>query len=112
MREDEVGAATVDLEVDAEDLLRHRGALDVPPRPPATPRRLPGGVLAGFLRLPEREVVGVPLERGDVVLPLINRLDGPVRELPVAGEALDAEVHVPSRHVRVSRLEQLLDERN
>ena len=35
VREDEVGAAAVDVEVEPEDLLRHRRALDVPARPPA-----------------------------------------------------------------------------
>ena len=57
MGEDEVRAAAVDLEVGAEDRLRHRRALDVPARPALAPRRRPGGVLALLARLPEREVL-------------------------------------------------------
>ena len=65
--EDQVGAAAVDLEVHAEDLLGHRRALDVPARAPAAPGRVPGGVLALLARLPEREVLGRLLELGGVV---------------------------------------------
>jgi class 3 adenylate cyclase len=55
MWEDEIVAAAVDVESLAEDLERHRGALDVPTRPAGTPRRRPFG-LARFRGLPEREV--------------------------------------------------------
>src|SRR4029077_1650325 len=63
VRELEVESAAVNLEARTEVLLRHRGALDVPARPDAAPRRLPPGVLARLVRLPEREVARILLER-------------------------------------------------
>src|SRR5688572_2919115 len=55
MREDEVLAATVEVERLAQVLGRHGGALDMPPGPARTPRALPRR-LARLGRLPEREV--------------------------------------------------------
>ena len=55
VREHEVVAAAVDVEALAEDLERHRRALDVPARPARAPRRVPGR-LARLRRLPQREV--------------------------------------------------------
>src|SRR4029077_18886651 len=64
VREDEVEPAAVDLERRAEDLLGHHGALDVPTRAAAPPRRLPRRVLRlRLVRLPQREVARVLLER-------------------------------------------------
>src|SRR5207248_10809510 len=69
VRELQVEAAAVDREARAEVALRHRGALDVPTRPAPTPRRVPRGVLAGLVRLPEREIARVVLERVRRLLP-------------------------------------------
>src|SRR5918999_5341774 len=56
VRKAEVEPAAVELELRAEMLFRHRGALDVPARPAPSPRRVPGGVLALLRRLPEGKV--------------------------------------------------------
>src|SRR6185312_9576105 len=91
---DQVRAAAVDVEVHAEYLLGHRGALDVPAGPAAAPRRGPVGVLTLLVRLPQREVLRrllQPLVR--LVLALAHLVDRAVRELPVAGEAAHTEVH-------------------
>src|SRR5262249_54630724 len=63
VREDEVEAAAVDLEDRPERVLGHHRALDVPTRPTAAPGRVPGGVLTGLVRLPQREIPSVLLER-------------------------------------------------
>ena len=62
--EDEVGAAAVDRELEAEQLLGHRRALDVPARPAVAPGARPERVLALLARLPEREVERRLLELG------------------------------------------------
>ena len=55
VREDEVGAAAVDVERQAEVLLGHCGAFEVPTGASLAPRRGPMR-LAGLCRLPQREV--------------------------------------------------------
>ena len=101
VREDEVEPAAVDLEDRPEQLLGHHGALDVPARPAASPRRVPGRVLARLVRLPEREVARILLER---VRLLLLDLVGPLaRELAVVGEARDAEVDVALDRVGEAR---------
>mmetsp|Transcript_16336 Transcript_16336/g.41193 ORF Transcript_16336/g.41193 Transcript_16336/m.41193 type:complete len:299 (-) Transcript_16336:40-936(-) len=60
VRELEVGAARVEVDGVAEQVGRHRGALDVPPRPAGAPRRGPRG-LAALRRLPQHEVGRLPL---------------------------------------------------
>ena len=86
VREDEVGAAAVDLEVHAEDLPRPspstRCASRAGPRPRASSQRVSSPSLA---RLPEREVLRRSLERGGVVaLALLHLVERAVRELAVA----------------------------
>ena len=63
--EDEVGAAAVDVERQAEGLLGHCGAFEVPAGTPLTPGRGPVR-LAGLCRLPQREVEWVLLAVVDV----------------------------------------------
>src|SRR4051812_46890413 len=115
MRKDEVDPAAVDLEHGPEERLRHRGALDVPARPAAAPRRLPPRVLSVLVRLPEREVAGVLLELAGLLFlgRVAHRLLVAVttRELPVVRVARDAEVDVAACRVRVPALDQLLDQR-
>ena len=110
VREDEIQTAAVDLERRPEDLLGHRRALDVPARAAAPPRRVPPRVLGlRLVRLPEREVARVVLERVRLLLlDLIRTLAG---EPPVRGEAGDAVVDVAADRVGVPGLDQLLDER-
>jgi hypothetical protein len=55
VRKDEVDRAGVDVERLAEEVHRHRGALEVPAGAPFADRRLPGGLIV-LLRLPENEV--------------------------------------------------------
>src|SRR3954469_15463878 len=109
MREDEVEPAAVDLERRPEDLLDHRRALDVPAWPAPAPRRLPPRVLRrGLVRLPEREVARVLLER--VRLLLLDLIRTLAREAAVFGIRGDAEVDVAVDRIGVPRLDQLLDE--
>ncbi len=111
VREDEVQSAAVDVEGRAEELLAHRGALDVPAGPAAAPGRVPRR-LARLLSLPEREIERFPLE-----LPGRHPLAGSqivqvaARELRVLGPARHLEVHVPAGGVGDPGIEERLDER-
>ena len=74
MGEDQVRPAAVDVEAHAQQLLGHRGALDVPARPAAAPGGLPGRVLPLLGRLPQREVERITLAlRSLQPLPLVVR---------------------------------------
>src|SRR5919197_101573 len=85
VREDEVEAAAVDLEGGPEELLGHNRALDVPARPATAPGRLPRRVLAGLVRLPEREVPRILLQRVRLLVLVHEAVRALVRELPVLG---------------------------
>ena len=103
----EVRAAAVDLEVDAEQLLRHGRALDVPPRAPRPPRRGPHGVLARLVGLPQREVervllVLLPLE----TLALVHVLQAPVAEAAVEGIRAHAKIDVATGGVGVPAVDE------
>ena len=107
VREDEVEPAAVDLERRPEQLLGHHGALDVPAGAPAAPRRVPPRVLAGLVRLPEREVARILLARVRLlILDLVGPLTG---ESAVPVELRDAVVDVAVDLVRVAARDQLLD---
>ena len=112
VREDEVDAAAVDVELDAQQRLGHRRALDVPARPAAAPRRVPGGVLALLPRLPEREVQRVLLEVGALdALALVHLVDVAARQLAVGlGSVAHAEVDVAGDRVGAAAVEQALDQ--
>src|SRR5215217_4085265 len=55
VREDEIGAASVDVDARTEIPARHGRALDVPSRPSRSIRRVPGRLVLNRL-LPEHEV--------------------------------------------------------
>src|SRR5215212_5512185 len=55
VREDEIGAAAVDVDARTEIAAGHGRALDVPPRPAGSIQRIPGW-LVGERFLPEHEV--------------------------------------------------------
>ncbi len=113
VREDEVRAAGVDREVEAEQLLGHRRALDVPSGPALAPRRRPGRVLALLARLPEREVEPVALALAAArLLALVHLVGIAVGELSVAVEAADGEVDVAVGLVGVAGFDQRLDQRH
>ena len=100
MWEDEIEAAAVDPELRPQVLRRHRGALDVPARPAATPRRVPRRVLARLVRFPEREVARVLLARVRLLLfDLVGSLAG---EAAVVRERRNPVVDVAVRLVRVT----------
>ena len=102
VREHEVDPAAVDVELEAEQRLGHRRALDVPAGAPAAPGRVPRGVLALLLALPQREVERVPLAVGALdALALVHLLDVAAGQLPVGGQRAHAEVDVPVGHVGV-----------
>src|SRR5437667_5968770 len=105
MGEDQVEPAAVDLEARPELVLSHDRALDVPARSPAPPRRIPRRVLARLVRLPEREVARVLLER--VRLLLLDLVGTLARKPPVVGESPDAEVDIAADGVRVARVDEL-----
>ncbi len=114
MREHQVDSTGVDVESFAEVALAHRRALDVPARPPAPERRIPGPAQLLVLRvrvLPEREVA----HRLLVIFVRRHALAGlqsfpvEVRQRPVRGKARDPEVHVAVRDVRVLVLDELAD---
>ena len=100
----------MDLERGAEDLLRHGRALDVPAGSAPPPRSVPPRVLGlRLVRLPEREVAGILLQRARrfALLDLVGTL---AREPPVLGKARDPEVDVALYRVGVAVCDQLLDE--
>jgi hypothetical protein len=111
VREDEVVAAAVHVEVEAEKPLGHGRALDVPAGTPVSPGRRPVGVLALLGRLPEREVERIVLAVGALdPLALIHLVDVAARQLPVARQGPDAEVDVAVRRVGVAALHERLDQ--
>src|SRR5438094_758225 len=62
VREDQITAAGVDIDLLAERLANHGRALDVPARTALSPGALPGG-LARLGRFPECEIAGITLSR-------------------------------------------------
>src|SRR5256886_8517655 len=114
VREDQVDPAAVDLEDRTEKLLGHRRALDVPARTARPPRRLPDGVLALLVRLPERKVARVLLQLlafrflRRVVQSLVVALAA--REPAVLGKCGDPEVDVPTGRVGEPAVDEPADQ--
>ena len=101
VREAQVEAAAVDVELGPEVAPRHRGALDVPAGTAAAPRRLPRRALglARLRALPEREVPRVALAARVGVLGRLHRVEGLVRQAAVVGPRTHVEVHVARSRV-------------
>ena len=116
VREDQVGAAAVQVERRAELLHRHRRALDVPAGPADAERRAPRG-LVGERRLPEHEVERVAPVR---IVGVAAAGPGEPHHLVVASSATacrsrrnveTSKYAVPCGEVRVAGVEQALDDR-
>ena len=100
VREDQVGAAAVDVDLVAERLADHGRALDVPAGAAATPRARPRRLaFAGVL--PQREVARVAFAglelfaRGDELAVQVA-----VAQFAVVGKRRDVEVHVAAARRR------------
>jgi hypothetical protein len=97
MRELQIGAAAVDVELPPEQVGRHRRALDMPARATAAERRRPAHLLRLFRlgRLPQHEVEGIQFAAGHrhplAGTQVVERL---AAEAPVAGELAHGEDHV------------------
>ena len=112
VREEQVGAAGMDVEAGSQIAPGHRAALDMPTRPPAAPGAVPARqIRAGGL--PQHEIPGVALERGHVDpragQQLVRAAAGQAAVFGVAG---DGEQHVPFRRVGVAGVDQPLDQRD
>ena len=106
VREHQILAAGVDVEGLAEVAGAHRGALDVPAGATGAPRRRPRR-LAGLGALPQREVerAALAIVDGDAGASL-EIIEGLLRQLAVAGEGRDLEVHVAVDRVGLAALDQ------
>ena len=114
VREDQVGAAAVQVDGRAELAQGERGALDVPARAARSPQRLPRG-LARRRRLPEHEVERIALVGVVGPSPALggqreHLITVVVTDLTEALERAHAEVHGPPRLVRVATVEHHADE--
>ena len=113
VRELQIHAARVDIEVRAQNLGRHHRALDVPARTPLAPGGRPRG-LAGLGAFPEHEIKRIalalfhfdPRARAQISEAL-------ARELPVVRKARHGVHHIAiARHIRVTLLDQRFSERD
>ena len=113
MREDQVAAAAVEIELLAEVLQRHRRALDMPARASLAPRAVPGR-LARLRGLPEREVHRMVLGRVDLDARAgLHVVETAAAELAVMRELLDAVVDIAVvDHIGVALRDELLDHRD
>ena len=110
VREDQIDAPAVNVELRAQIERRHRRALHMPPRT----TRTPGGVpqrLPRFGGLPQSEVAGVTL--AVIVQGVSGRLQivqSLTRQLPVLGVGLHGEVDVAVHGIRPSVVDEPADE--
>ena len=98
VREDQIHAAGVDVELGAEVRLAHRDALGVPAGAARAPRRRPRR-LAGLRALPQREVALVALAGGDA-LALVDVVDLVAGQLAVVGQARERRSRRPRLRCR------------
>src|SRR6185437_4825477 len=93
----QIHAAAMQIEVLAQELYRHRRALDVPPRPPPAPRRVPRG-LAGLGLLPEHEIQWIALALVDLDTCAGAQVIEPLaRQAAVRGKLLHRVEHISGR---------------
>ncbi len=107
--EHQVEPATVDVERFAQQFAAHRGALDVPARSTFAPGAVPGG-FARLGRFPEGKVGQRAFECRRVAAFALHRVDAAIRELAIAGVPGHVEINVAFRFVRVTFLDERLDE--
>ena len=114
MGEEEVGATAVEVETLAEEVERHRRALDVPARAGPCPKASPTAGSPGFAAFHSAKSIGAALRLVDLdagARGVAQVLDGAVRERAVPREGLDREVDTLVLHgVRVAAVDELLDE--
>ena len=99
VRKAEVDSADVDVELGTEVLDRHRGALDVPSRPPPPPAALPLKLPPGFGGQPEGEILRALLVPVDPLVRPLRDLplpQGGTRKEPVPGGLRHVEVEISS----------------
>src|SRR5215204_7190048 len=108
VREDEIGAAAVDIDLPTEIGRAHRRAFDVPAGSPRPPRRLPAR-LARFGSFPEREVewvlfplVDLDARAGQQIIKIA------VRQLAVTLERANSKVDVAVYRVGMSLVDETL----
>ena len=114
VREDEVGAAPVQIDGGVQLAHGQRRAFDVPARPARPPQRAPLGLI-GRGRLPEHEVQRIALGGIVGIAATLGGEDehvGPVQlaQLAEAGVAGDLEVDRAAGHVGVAPVEHHADE--
>ena len=115
VREHQIQATAVDVELVTQVPPAHRRALDVPARPARPPRRGPErvGRLVLLLALPQREVARVALGPLRRVGRRLHRVDPLPGQRAVVRVRTHVEVHVAGAvvgHVRVPGLDQPLDQ--
>ena len=109
VREQQVGAAAMDVEIGAEIAPRHCAALDVPTRAAAAPRTLPARQL-GRRGLPQHEVARIALVVGDLYSGAGEQLLRVApRQRAVARVRGDGEQHVAGGRVGMAAGDQPLD---
>ena len=113
VRELQIHAARVDIEVSAQNFSRHHRTLDVPTRASFAPGRRPRG-LTGLGALPEHKIKRIAL----ALLHFDPRARAQIsealaRELPVVRKARHGVHHIAiARHIRVTLLDQRFSERD
>ena len=118
VRKGQVGAAAMDIERQAQVLLRHSRALDMPTGTPLPPGAFPRG-LAGFGGLPQGEVERVALAvfqalavGAQFAVAAFHLVHVAVGKLAVLIVGAHGEVHIALHGVRVATLDELFDQRD
>src|SRR5699024_855857 len=104
----QVHAAAVYVELGPQVVRGHRRALQMPPRAAVPPRGGPAR-FARLRLLPQSEIARISFHLGNILalLDLVGTLTG---QRAVAVELADREVHIPTRGVGVTPLDQPLDQ--
>jgi hypothetical protein len=108
VREHQIHAAGMDVELRPQIGLAHGHAFGVPAGSSAPPRRRPRR-LARLGALPQREITLITFTRRRA-LALVHVVDPVPRQCPVLGVAQHVEVHIALGRVRVAALDETLDQ--